>query len=239
MKQSNTPGIFPWFSLLTGIVGFAMRSWLFSLTDRQGLLPQNHIAGVLPLLLLAVTMVVYCLWVRKAQAFTVYAHVFPQSVISALGALAGALGLGYTAFFQKSTGFLQLPLLVLGVLCAAALLLIALCRFQGRRPHYLLRSIVTFYLILRTVVCCRAWGTQPQLQLYLFPLLASLFLMLACYQHAELDFRVRNYRWYGFFNQAALFCCFQCVFGQDWLFYLSMGIWMSTDFCRFSPSEQA
>ena len=223
------PGLFPWITLFTGIVGFAMQCWLLSLSDNRGLLPKNHIAGILSVILLALTLGICFLLLRKTQLPGQYSRQFPKSIVSAICTAFGAIGLGYSGFTHPSVGLLNILLPVISVISALALLAIAFFRAKGMQPNYLLRCAATVCLMLRTVVCCRGWGTEPQLLLYLFPLLASVFLLLATFFHTELDAGTGNYRRYCFFNQAALFCCCLCLPGEETLFYLSAALWMTGD----------
>ncbi|MBE7002411.1 MAG: hypothetical protein E7421_06965 [Ruminococcaceae bacterium] len=238
MNHSSKHSLFPWVSLFAGIVGFAMRSLLLSLASPEGLLPKNHIFDILSYLLLAVVFAVCILEVRKMPPRSSYTSLFPASAVSAVGILVSAIGIGFSGFTLKATGVLQLLLPVLGVLSAAALVVVAYCRYKGLRPNCLLHGIVVVYLILRIMACCRAWGTEPQLQLYFFHLLACLFLLLACYYRAELDVQNKDCRRYIFFSQLALFCSFLCLPGADWLFYLSAILLMGTDSCAISSAGQ-
>lgn len=231
MKQNFKPGLFPWFSLLTGVVGLSLQSLLFSEADEGGLLPAGHFGSILSFVLFALTIGVCLLMLRKQNVSHSYRRQFPQSLIAAAGGVIGAGGLVFTAFSQNTTGFVQILFPALGVLAAAALLLISLFRARGLRPHYLLRCAVTLFLTFRAVLCCRVWGSEPQLQLYFFPLMASLFLILACYFRTELDAKNGDCRRYCFFSQAAIFCCCLSVPGQEGLFYLAAGLWMAADFC--------
>ena len=239
MNQTSKPGLFPWFTLLAGILGVALRCWLLSLTDNKGLLPANHIAGALTLLLLAVTLEVFVLFLGKRQLPAQYSRQFPRSVFSAVCTALGAVGLCYSGFMHPSVGILQILFPALSVVGGLALLAIAFFRFKGMRPSYFLRCIVTACLILRTVVCCRQWGTEPQLQLYIFHLLASVFLLLTTYHHTELDAGLGNYRRYCFLNQAALFCCCLCLPGEEALFYLSAALWMLGDSLGFMSTRRS
>ena len=208
MDHSSKQSLFPWVSLFAGIVGFAMRSLLFSLASPEGLLPKNHIFDTLSYLLLAVVFVVCILAVRKMPPRSSYTALFPASAVAAVGILVSAIGFGFSGFSLKATGILQLLLPVFAVLSAAALIVVAYCRYKGLRPSCLIHGIPVVYLILRIMACCRAWGTEPQLQLYFFHLLACLFLLLACYYRSELDVQSKDCRRYIFFSQLALFCCF-------------------------------
>lgn len=223
--------LFPWFPLFAGIVGFALQFWLFSLTDNKGLLPQNHISGILSFVLLALVLAVCWFGVQNLAPTKDYCELFPASKVASVGGLIGAAGMGFAAFTLSATGFLRYLIPVCGLLGAGALVMISFCRFEGRQPNSVLHCVITVYLIFRTMGACRIWGAEPQLQVYFFQLIASLFLLLASYYRAALDLQAGNSRMYVFFSQAALFCCFLGVMGEDWLFYLSAGIWMATDYC--------
>lgn len=238
MYHSSRQGLFPWFPILTGMVGFALRCWLFSSMDSAGLLPNNHIAGSLTFLLLALCLAVCFLGVKNATPHDTYRQMFPRSGIAAAGTVMGAVGMAISAFTLKSAGVFRFLLPVLGVLCAGALLFAAYCRFRELQPNFLTHCAVAIYLIFRSLANCRTWGAEPQLQLYFFHLLASLFLLLACYYRAELDLHSGDCRRYVFFAQAALFCCCLCLMGEGWLFYLSAGIWIATDFCVIFPENK-
>lgn len=231
MHSSSKQGIFPWFPLFSGVIGLALRSWLFSLATPQGLLPHNHISAILTFLLLAITLGVCLLGVRKGAPTGAYAQLFPRSPVAAAGIVIGAIGMGYSGFTLNTTGILGIFLPVLGVLSAAALLLAAYCRYKGLRPNCLAHCIVVVFLLLRILGCCQTWGSEPQLLLYFFHLLACLFLLIASYYRTEMDVQTKDCRRYVFFGQAALFCCCLCLLGEDWVFYLSAAIWMATDFC--------
>lgn len=231
MSRSSKVKIFPWIPLFAGIVGGVLQYWQLSQVDKQGLLPQNHISQILSYVLLAIVVIVCWFGVQNLAPAKTYRELFPPSKIAAIGGLIGAAGLGGAAFFLPAVGILRYVILVCGLLGAGALVVISCCRFEGGQPNSLLRSVVIVYLIFRTIGACQIWSAKPQWQLYVFPLLASLFLLLACYYRAVLDLQVGNSRRYLFFCQVALFCCCLSVPGEDWLFYLSAGIWLATDFC--------
>lgn len=236
MKKTFQPGLFSWFTIFTGAVGFSLRCWLFSAVEPNGLLPKNHLAGILSFLLLALTLFVCAMGVKKAVPSDDFAHLFPGSRFAATGTVLGAIGMGCSAFTLRTTGFLVFLVPMFGMLVAAALFAAATCRLRCVRPHGLLHGTVTVFLIVRTIACCRSWGAEPQLQLYFFEMLASLFLLIACYHRTELDLGMGDYRRYAFFSQAALFCCCLCIPGNGGLFYLSAGLWMVTDYCMLAVS---
>ncbi len=225
--------IFPLTTLAAGVGGLLLRNWLFT-AGQEGLLPEGHISKILLMLLLAGVLVV-CLWAAKRMDVSAdYARMFPKSTLAGVGIALGAVGMGWSGLTAEAAGVLRLLLPVLAVLGAGALLLGAYCRIRGRKPHCFFYGIFTVYLIIYALVRCRAWGREPQLQMYLFPLLGLLLLSIAGYYRAEIINRAGNCRRYVFFAQAALFCCCVSLRGEEWLFYLSGAVWVAADYCSLS-----
>lgn len=236
MKRSSKTGLFPWAILLAGILGFALRSWLFSAEDSRGLLPQGHVGAVVPFILLAVTMAL-CFYGARLVSSAAYVQLFPASGGAALFCLAGAVGMGFAGFTAAGTGVLKLLTVIFGILTAVALGLAAVSRHKGARPNCLLFCVATVYCLIRTLVFCRAWGAEPQLLRFFFELLACLLLMMVFYYRAQLTLNGKGVQQYFFMNHAALFCCCLCLAGEDFLFYLSAGIFLAADACALSPTH--
>ena len=231
MRIRKEVGVFPLFTIATGALGYAMRYQLLSMMDDKGLLPSNHFTGNITLILLAVTLVVCFLAVRNAPRVDSYKKLFPSSPIAAIGGMVGALGLGASAFAIKGVGALAYGLPIFGVLSTVALVYAAWCRFTGKKVSGLSYGVVVVFFMLRVVAWCRVWGTEPQLHIFFFDLMASLFLLMAAYYRAEMPASTKHYKHYAFCSQMALFCCILCLTDGEWMFYLSAGIWMATDFC--------
>jgi len=231
MNNHSQLGWFPWVSLMTGSVGLGLRCWLLTSANEDGLLPMYHAGGLLSLVLLLITAGLTYWYLRDARPSKAYLLLFPPSTLAAAGTAIGATGLGFSAFTIKTTGMLGALLPLLGIACIGALLYVSYCRMIGLRPNSLLHGIMVLYILFRILACCRTWGSEPQLQIYLFPMLGALFLLLACFYRAEADAMAGDYRKYLFFGQIALFCCIMCLPGDDWLFYLSASVWLATDYC--------
>lgn len=238
MNDSLHRGIFPWFALLAGVISAAMQSWLLSSVDSRGLLPDPHNASIFSCFLLVATLGVCLLVLRKASPTAAYEALFPRSPIAAAGTAIAAIGMLISAFSLPVSGILGLLTPIFGALSGGALLVTAYCRFQGVRPNCLLHSVVAVFFIVRTMACCQTWGAEPQLQLYLFPLLASLFLLIAAYYRAELDIMAKNSLRYVFFSQGALMCCLSSAAHSQGLFYLSAALWLAADFFVLPSEEQ-
>ena len=238
MNKISQTGWFPWVSFLAGSVGLGLRCWLLSGIDENGLLPRDHFAGVLSLLLLLLTAGITLWYLQDVQPSNAYRLLFPPSTLAAAGSAVGAAGLGISAFTIEASGLLGFLLPLLGIATIGALMYASYCRQIGLRPNSLLHSIMVLYILFRILTCCRTWGAEPQIQVFLFPMLGSLFLLLTCFYRAEADAMSGDYRKFLFFGQVALFCCLMCLPGDDWLFYISAAIWLVADYCVMPSQRQ-
>ena len=72
----------------------------------------------------------------------------------------------------------------LGLCAGFSMLIVAFCRFAGKKPYFLLHATACLYITLRTVAMYRQWSSDPQLQDYGFYITAHAALMLSSYHHA-------------------------------------------------------
>jgi hypothetical protein len=240
------PSILPVFTLCAGALGLLLRAWLaLAATDDKGLLVTTHPAHILVFVLMAIVMAVLFLCIRTLSAVKRYTDLFPNPVLSGIGCLVAAVGILWVNIRDLLLRWdpVTYACLVLGLLAVACLIVIAVSRFKKRRPSCYFHVVVCVYLMVHLVSQYRLWSAEPQLQVYFFPLMASVFLMLTTYHRAVLDACKGSRRWFVFFNQGALFCCCLSVWSESWLFYLAMGFWIYTNLCslRFpkaAPSEE-
>lgn len=233
MKNVFRPAILPWFTLACGGLGLGLRIWLFQGMDEKGLLPAGHVASVFIFVLTALVLLTLFLCVRPLRPMSKYSRLFPAGIRRAVGCAAGAAGVVCAGVYQYAgnVGLLGSLTLALAIVSGVCLLVMAWLRLQGRRPSFWLHTVPTVFLMLYTVCRCRVWGSEPQLQMYFFQLLASVFLMLTSYYLSVLDTQKGSRQWLVFFSQAALFCCCLCLNGEHMLFYLGMILWLTLDMC--------
>ncbi len=236
MKQVKNNLILSGFTLLTGGICMAMRLWLFSMADGEGLLPSGHIAEILMFVLLACQLAVLLIAGRGLQGIS-YRRLFPRSLVAAAGCLVGGVGIGIMAVTQYIPGeLIELLILLSGLIAAGCLLVLCLCRLSGRRSNGLLHCGVALFLLMRLIDNCRDWGMEPQLQVFLFPALSTVFSLLAAYQHGATDVSAGNGRALVFFNQAALFCTVASLGRENTLLYACIAFWLLTNLCRLQPA---
>ena len=232
MKRFLKTELFSLFSIILGIVGMALQSWLFSTADSQGLLLHGHMAEILSYILLAVFALVNFLFLKDTKPTGAYSHLFPQSLFAGIGSILAGLGIGLSAFSPEIVGVLRLVVKILGIASAAALGYAGYCRLQGKRPNCLLFAVVALFLIFRTLAFCQKWSAEVQVQTYFFPLLGGVSLLMAAYYRAAIGADMKGCRQYLFFRQLAIFCCLMSVAGGEALFYLAGAVWMATDACN-------
>lgn len=231
MKQVPKSEICSLFSILAGLIGMAMQTWLFSTTDSKGLLIHGHFSAIVSFLLLAGIAVANFFYWKIAKPDGKYNQLFPKSIVAAVGSFLTAAGFAYAAFTPVATGFMGIFVKLFGILSVIGLVFGGYSRLQGNRPNCLIYAAVTIFLIFRTLSFCQGWSAEVQVERYFFPLLGSLSLLITAYYRATLATDATDCKRYLFFRQISLFCCLLAFAGGDRIFYLAGAIWMATDYC--------
>ena len=208
MKKILNPTNLPWFVLAAGAMGIALRLWLlYTGMDENGLWVSGHPAVILVWLLTVATValvIVECLPLVEAPKYTFN---FPPSPIDAAG--EGLLGLGILAAsiltLMDSTDLLPSVTAIVGFLSAGLLGLCAFYRWKGTQPLFLWRSLVCIFWVLRLVSLYQRWSPEPQLQSYVFQLLANVCMMLSFYQRTAFDANYGNRRAHTIYHLSAIF----------------------------------
>ena len=228
----------PLYVLIAGGIGLLLRLWLVSSTDDKGFLTPNPLATTL-LWVISIGVPAGLFYLtRELTEAKKYGFNFPPSPIAAAGIALAAISIGLTSIISLPTSADALDVIggILGLVSAAALAITALCRFNGRRPNFLLHCVVAFYLMLQLICQYRHWSADPQVLDYCFSILATVCLMMATYHRAAFDLGSGDRRSYAFFClTCGFFCCMSLIGWQDILYYLGIGAWMFTDLCNLTP----
>ncbi len=237
MKKILNPKILPWFTMGAGGLGLVLRSWFYAGIDEKGLLPAKHPSLPMAFILFALVLAVAFLCARQLRPIHKYTRLFPAGLSRAIGCFAGGAGALYAGIYFLRTGGLGIITLILGIAAAGSLVYLGILRKKGSRPPFLLHTLLTVFLMLFTVCNCRIWGSESQIQSYIFPLFACVFLMLTAYHKTVLDVRKGSRLWLVFFSQAALFCCCLSLVGKNRFFYLTMIIYLALDLCTVNKGK--
>ena len=113
-------------------------------------------------------------------------EVSSEPILAGLGQLIGGLGLGWTAvrYSGEMPGLLGILWKILGITAAICLLWSSLQTVQKKTPHFLVLLAPCLFWLVHLIDNYRGWSGQPQLQSYLFSLLATMAMALFTYYTA-------------------------------------------------------
>ena len=225
MKHPFRSHILPLFTMGAGGLGFALRLLLFSATDEKGLLPAGHWADAALYLLTALVLGIIFLATRQLSASRTGKNTVRLLCTGAY--ILGGLGLLINGISALISGNARLATVAIAanLIGAIAMFCMAMLKFSRKRLPYWLPAILTVALMLCTVAQCQIWGAEPQLQVYFFPLLASVFLILTAYHKTKLAAKQGKPKLLAFFSQCALYLCCLSLNGPQWPFYFGMLFW--------------
>ena len=178
-----------WLPVLTaglGLVGLGLRQWLYAAAlDEKELLVLWHPLAILLWAVTAGVVVMVPLCLRGTENLRGYHRNFPHGLSSALGcfALALVMGLELLLSFRGVSPTER----ILGLAAAGGLILVGAERLQKKRPSPLAHGLVCVYFAVHLISQYRAWSGCPQLEDYIFPMLAGVGLMLFAYQQTAFD----------------------------------------------------
>lgn len=228
-------------SLLTALLGavtLVLRTGLLLLgTDAKGLLSPGNPLDLLTWVMIAATVALIAIVVRKRDGSQKYGDNFAPSVPAAIGAFSLAGGIAVTVLLTwPAASKMELIRNLLGVLAVPALIWVGLCRRKGEPPFFLCHGAVCVYLILYAISHYRPWCSQPQLQRVFFSVAAILLLSLFAYAQTAFDADMGSRRMQLFTGLTAGFCAIAAIpGGEDPLLYLGGAIWALTNLCTLTP----
>jgi hypothetical protein len=225
MKHPFRSSILPFFTMGAGGLGLALRTLLFSKMDENSLLPADHWTGTALYILTALTLGILFLATRDLTPRRIGLRFVRFS--GTLAYLLGGISLILTALLKLSATHARLAWLAVAASLAGgiAMLFMAALKVSRKRLPYWLPAILTVVLMLDAVTQCQVWGAVPQLQIYFFPLLASIFLVLTAYHKTVLVAKETSPNHLAFCSQCALFFCCLSLNASQWPLYLGMMLW--------------
>lgn len=234
MKRSLIIKILPWLAPVLGCLGMAA-IWTvqtFGIDDRGLILP-FHFSALSVYFVTAVMAVGLLFLIRDMEDTSGYRRLFPDSRMAAVGTLCAAIGI--LATVVESLTAMDEPIRIISgllkIIAGIALIYLARCRWKNLRGSFLAWAAATAYMLLRIMFEYRSWSTQPELLRYLFPLLASVCMVLAMYHRMAFCVKMGSRTQFLFFSQFGAFCCLLAFASTPAPFYLGMAIWAMTDRC--------
>jgi hypothetical protein len=219
-------------ALAAGTAGAALRFLLYRFgPDDRGLLPRFHPLHLLCLALaLGLAMILFIGLKKhpldKTTAGMPFTPLALPELVAALGLLlsCGLRLLEEMPLIDGRPDVLRIALPFLFAVCFLALVILALL---GKRPHYLVYTILCAGFLLDMLVRYREWSGTPQIPDYCFQVGANIFLTLSAYFRTALDTGIDSEGKCRFCNCMALCLCLMSAVGPDSQgFYLGCGCWM-------------
>lgn len=246
MKKIIHPRSIPVFVMLASVPALALRLWTIGKgPDDAGLYAPKPLAWTLLVLLsLAVAgTIVYA--VRNLKTTGSYQKNFPRSLIAGVCILPAAVcfivyscqQLRETAAARAGqTTALDTIVGIAGLIAGICLILVAIHRILGRRPYFALHALICLYLAVLLFNRCQKWDNTPQINDMVFPLFATVSLMLAVYQKACFDVDLGNRRNCLLWSLMSVYLCLVAMLSYEQvLFYGACAIWMICDLCSTRP----
>jgi len=229
MKWNQKSKGFPALIAVLGVVTCLLRFALYGTgLDEKNLLIPGHVLSI-------------GIWVSAAAALVVIAlgmgrtgwreEEYRRSIPGALGMLLMGAAIGAAVYFQ---GMPLTPVekagSVVGMLCVPGMVYGALCRIMGRRPFFVCHGLVCVYFALYLVANYQSWSGNPQLQDYVFAMLACVALALFAYQQTAFDVASGNGGAQNFTGLLAVYfgIAALCRAESPWLF-LAGSLWALTN----------
>lgn len=242
MKKSGKGIGLPCAILLSGIVAMILRRQLYlTAVDARGLLMRYTLLEGMLLLLTGLVGAVLVWVLRKDRGTKRYEDNYSASVFAALGHGAAALGIAAASRHMASgqIGYLGAAWQLLGIAAPACLILAGILRIFGKKPFFLLHVVPCLFLLLHVINSYRGWSSNPQMQDYLFALLASVSLTLFAHHTAAFEADMGNRKWVLGTGMLAVYMCLAELGWSDHAeLYAGGMLWALTGMCRMIPVQE-
>lgn len=203
--------------------------------DEKGLLVLWNIPSIV-LMLIGAAFAIYLLVMSRTLGGSVtYDQAFPRCLLSGCLVLAGAAELylciqaelmptGWELYFYLAT--------------VAAMAITGLMRIFGKRPWFIFNGIVCLFFMYRMICNYRIWSSDPQIQDYAYQMTACSMLTLAAFHRTCCDAGIIDRKRLVVTALAAAFCCIVSLNDNNFVFYLSSGLWAAGSLCSLGQLPQ-
>lgn len=222
--------------LLSGTAAMLLRRQLYlTAVDAKGLLLRHAPLEMLLLALTAAAAIVVFLAVKNDRGSELYEDNYSASVPAALGHVAAAAGIFLQVRWTVPGmgGYLGSVWQLLGLAAPVCLVLAGVLRLMGKKPFFLLHVIPCLFLLVHVVNSYQLWSSNPQLQDYLFALLASISLILLAHYTAAFEAGLGNRKLVlGTGMMAVYLCLAELGWTDSPALYFGCMLWALTGMCK-------
>lgn len=237
MKELKLTAVLTPAVLVLSVAACCLRKALYAMAvDEKGLLTSGHpLELLLWAVILAGTMLIV-LTVRKLDGSNVYEENFRPSLPAGHFLLAAVIFMMVLRNdFQGSDQLARIQR-ILGAVIVPGLLWGGICRFRGRKPFFLIHAALCLFLLLYTVSRYQGWSGNPQLQDYIFELLAAVALILFSYHCAAFEAGMGKRRAQLTAGLLAVLLCGAAAPGMEAPGLYAAGLlWAAANLCSLAP----
>lgn len=172
---------------VSGLAALVLRSSLYAVgMDSRGLLVPSHFLEILLWILTASVAVFVFFMVRRPSVLEDMERDAFGKVIPAIGCWLLALVLLFWGNSGFTTTFVIVMTMhrILAFLSAVALGYAGYCHIRGQGIFFGCSAVLALFFAVHMVVCYQAWSRNPQMQDYVFALLACALMAIFSYQQA-------------------------------------------------------
>ena len=224
------------FAAFAGVLGALLRRWQLSAgVDERGLYPAGH-PGWIGYVVLSIAAVA-ALWLvtRELENDPTWKRNFPTTfpavAFTASGYALAALGIGiYTKSLLPGTSTLQTVVYWGGFVCMAALLLLSVQLFCGKKPFAMAHLLPCVYFAILLFTLGQRFGGEPELLRFMPQVAALATSALASYQLWGLAIDWGNRRKSLFWSLSAGCLCLAAAPGAH-VMYAAIGLWHLLSHC--------
>lgn len=224
--------------VLTAAVYGLRRALYATALDEKNLLIAGHPLelGLWAMVLLGALLVLGIVW--KLDGINEYEENFKPSFAAGAAYLLLALVIGKMVLFNDFQGMERIAIAqrALGAAAVPALVWGSICRIRGKKPLFLIHALLCVFLLLYLISWYQSWSGNPQLQDYVFDLLAAVALILFSYHCAAFEAGMGNRRLQITMGLLAVLLCGGALAGSvNHDLYAAGLLWAAADLCRLAP----
>ena len=216
--------LIPFFAVLAVLAGFLRRGLYAAALDEKGLLTRGHPLAV-------------ALWVLVLAGAALAVAAAAKGVsLRSPAAMAGNSFMAVTLVLMALYCALPLPRAavlvwkVLGFLAAPALVWAGISRRKGDVPFFGSYAAMCLFLLIFLVTRYQLWSSNPQLQDYVFDLLALVGLVLLSYYRAAASIGMGKPRLHTALSLLTVLLCGAAFYGAQFSALPVAGlVWAATD----------
>jgi hypothetical protein len=232
MKQLKKPSVSAAVFAFGGLATMLLRFWLLgSGVDDRGLLVTGHLGYILSYVLcLALPVSLQLLLGRGKHPL----H-FAPTIFAAVGFFVQAVGFGIAAWtlLSYTTLVMRTATGIFGIIAAFCALVAGIYAMKGYRTHPLFFCPGTLFFACFLFCRYQQWSAEPELQRYVFQLLAAVFSMISLFQRSALGARMGSGKRYVLWSRSTILFCLAAIPGSQLpLLWLTMAASFALDGCE-------